>query len=183
MPAAGAHTDELLQEAIDTCPVNWCGLTSLTAPCLCGVAMRAARLRCAHALLPLRCCHAGCTLVVCACAAAFAVSPCGLHADDMLLLPPSCSIHWVTSPQLALLEDTMRKMERVDAYILMMGGGGGVDVFNVGFHPPAHVPFGPCSTRATLTSGSRAPRGYDGARVPPCLCRQCLHQCFFMLTA
>ncbi len=37
----------------------------------------------------------------------------------------------VTSPQLALLETTMAKMERVDAWIFMMGGGNGVDVFMV----------------------------------------------------
>ena len=42
-----------------------------------------------------------------------------------------CSIHWVTSPQLALLEDAMRKMERVDAWIMMNGGGHGADVFTV----------------------------------------------------
>ena len=48
---------------------------------------------------------------------------------------PARSIHWVTSPQLALLEGAMRSMERVDAWILMMGGGGGADVFAV--RPPA----------------------------------------------
>lgn len=37
----------------------------------------------------------------------------------------------VTSPQLALLETTMAKMERVDAWILMMGGGNGIDVYLV----------------------------------------------------
>ena len=44
--------------------------------------------------------------------------------------PVSC-IHWVTSPQLALLETTMAKMERVSAYILMMGCSHGADVFQV----------------------------------------------------
>ena len=38
----------------------------------------------------------------------------------------------VTAPQLALLETTMLKMERVDTWVLMMGGGSGVDVFLVG---------------------------------------------------
>ena len=38
----------------------------------------------------------------------------------------------VTAPQLALLETMMLKMERVDTWVLMMGGGSGVDVFLVG---------------------------------------------------
>ena len=38
----------------------------------------------------------------------------------------------MTAPQLALLETTMLKMERVDTWVLMMGGGSGVDVFLVG---------------------------------------------------
>lgn len=37
----------------------------------------------------------------------------------------------VTDPQLALLETTMLKMERVQTWVLMMGGGSGVDVFLV----------------------------------------------------
>ena len=41
----------------------------------------------------------------------------------------------VTAPQLALLETTMLKMERVDTWVLMMGGGSGVDVFLVGTIP------------------------------------------------
>ncbi|CAL8460661.1 g191 [Coccomyxa elongata] len=57
----------------------------------------------------------------------------GVDSDELLqeaidTCPVNC-IHWVTSPQLALLETTMAKMERVDAWILMMGGGNGVDVF------------------------------------------------------
>jgi len=37
----------------------------------------------------------------------------------------------VTTPQLALLETTMLQMERVQTWVLMMGGGSGVDVFLV----------------------------------------------------
>ena len=44
--------------------------------------------------------------------------------------PVSC-IHWVTAPQLTLLESAMAKIERVSAYILLMGCGGGTDVFQV----------------------------------------------------
>lgn len=42
--------------------------------------------------------------------------------------PVSC-IHWVTAPQLTLLEAAMAKIERVSAYILMMGCSAGADVF------------------------------------------------------
>jgi len=42
--------------------------------------------------------------------------------------PVSC-IHWVTSPQLSLLEASMARMERVAVWSLMSGGGGGRDVF------------------------------------------------------
>ncbi|GMH41298.1 hypothetical protein BSKO_09208 [Bryopsis sp. KO-2023] len=42
--------------------------------------------------------------------------------------PVNC-IHWVTAPQLTLLETQMAKIERVSAYIVMMGAGGGADVF------------------------------------------------------
>ena len=37
----------------------------------------------------------------------------------------------VSGPQLALLETTMLQMERVQTWVLMMGGGSGVDVFLV----------------------------------------------------
>ena len=40
-------------------------------------------------------------------------------------------IHWVSAPQLALLEVALSKMERVHAWVLMMGGGGSVNVFEV----------------------------------------------------
>ncbi|KAK9846614.1 hypothetical protein WJX81_007606 [Elliptochloris bilobata] len=43
--------------------------------------------------------------------------------------PVSC-IHWVTAPQLTLLETVMARMERVDVWILMNGGGGGVNPFH-----------------------------------------------------
>ena len=43
----------------------------------------------------------------------------------------------VTAPQLALLETTMLQMERVQTWVLMMGGGSGVDVFLVRLHSPA----------------------------------------------
>ena len=52
----------------------------------------------------------------------------------------------VTAPQLALLETTMLKMERVDTWVLMMGGGSGVDVFLVG------VPAG-CSSHSCVLPG------------------------------
>lgn len=42
--------------------------------------------------------------------------------------PVSC-IHWVTAPQLTLLESAMAKIERVSAYVLLMGCGGATDVF------------------------------------------------------
>lgn len=42
--------------------------------------------------------------------------------------PVSC-IHWVTAPQLTLLESAMAKIERVSAYILLMGCSVGADVF------------------------------------------------------
>ena len=52
----------------------------------------------------------------------------------------------VTDPQLALLETTMLKMERVQTWVLMMGGGSGVDVFLVHLraeHPWNH--FSKCT--------------------------------------
>lgn len=42
--------------------------------------------------------------------------------------PVSC-IHWVTAPQLSLLEAAMAKMERVAVWALMSNNGGGKDVF------------------------------------------------------
>lgn len=42
--------------------------------------------------------------------------------------PVSC-IHWVSSPQLALLEEAMVKMDRVAVWSLMSGGGANKDVF------------------------------------------------------
>jgi ferredoxin len=41
--------------------------------------------------------------------------------------PVSC-IHWVTAPQLTLLEETMGRMERVAAWLLMTGGGKGANL-------------------------------------------------------
>lgn len=41
--------------------------------------------------------------------------------------PVSC-IHWVTAPQLTMLEETMGKMERVDTWVLMNGGGKGANL-------------------------------------------------------
>ena len=38
-------------------------------------------------------------------------------------------IHWVSAPQLALLEVAMQKMERVHAWLLNTGGGSAVNVF------------------------------------------------------
>lgn len=37
----------------------------------------------------------------------------------------------MSAPQLALLEVALSKMERVHAWVLMMGGGGAVNVFEV----------------------------------------------------
>ncbi|KAK9810222.1 hypothetical protein WJX72_006958 [[Myrmecia] bisecta] len=42
--------------------------------------------------------------------------------------PVDC-IHWVTAPQLALLETAMRNMDRADVWIMFTGGGKGVNVF------------------------------------------------------
>ncbi|PSC75503.1 electron transporter heat shock binding [Micractinium conductrix] len=41
--------------------------------------------------------------------------------------PVSC-IHWVTAPQLALLEETMARMERVAAFLLLNNGGKGANL-------------------------------------------------------
>ncbi|KAL4858753.1 Chaperone protein dnaJ C76 [Chlorella vulgaris] len=41
--------------------------------------------------------------------------------------PVTC-IHWVTAPQLALLEETMSRMERVAAFLLLTGGGKGANL-------------------------------------------------------
>ena len=41
--------------------------------------------------------------------------------------PVSC-IHWVSAPQLTMLEETMARMERVSAWILMNGGGKGANL-------------------------------------------------------
>ncbi|KIY92649.1 hypothetical protein MNEG_15314 [Monoraphidium neglectum] len=43
--------------------------------------------------------------------------------------PVNC-IHWVTAPQLSLLEAAMEKMERIAVWALMAGNGSGKDVFN-----------------------------------------------------
>ena len=39
----------------------------------------------------------------------------------------------MSAPQLTLLETVMARMERVDVWILMNGGGGGVNPFQVAF--------------------------------------------------
>lgn len=96
---AGVDTDELLQEAIDTCPVN-----------------------CIHWVRSLIICFAE----TCRELLHILLS---IHAKSVHIIRQLCT--QVTSPQLALLETTMAKMERVDAWILMMGGGNGVDVFMV----------------------------------------------------
>lgn len=41
--------------------------------------------------------------------------------------PVSC-IHWVSAPQLTMLEETMARMERVNVWILMNGGGKGANL-------------------------------------------------------
>eukprot|EP00890_Picochlorum_soloecismus_P004963 jgi/Picsp_1/5468/NSC_02827-R1_chloroplast -like protein len=41
--------------------------------------------------------------------------------------PVNC-IHWVTAPQLTLLEEAMGRMERIDAWLLMTGGGKGANL-------------------------------------------------------
>jgi ferredoxin len=41
--------------------------------------------------------------------------------------PVSC-IHWVTAPQLTLLEEAMAKMERVGAWLLRSNGGKGANL-------------------------------------------------------
>lgn len=45
-------------------------------------------------------------------------------------------IHWVSAPQLALLEVAMQNMERVHAWLLNTGGGSNMNVFQV-CRPPA----------------------------------------------
>jgi ferredoxin len=47
--------------------------------------------------------------------------------EAMDTCPVSC-IHWVSAPQLTLLEETMGNMERVDAWVLMNGGGKGANL-------------------------------------------------------
>lgn len=59
----------------------------------------------------------------------------GVDSDEKLqeaidTCPVNC-IHWVTAPQLSLLENEMRKMERTSAWLLMNGGGTNVNVFLV----------------------------------------------------
>ncbi|GAX75131.1 hypothetical protein CEUSTIGMA_g2575.t1 [Chlamydomonas eustigma] len=49
--------------------------------------------------------------------------------EAMDTCPVSC-IHWVSAPQLSLLEASMARMERVAVWSLMSGGGANVDVFN-----------------------------------------------------
>lgn len=56
----------------------------------------------------------------------------GVDGDERLqeaidTCPVSC-IHWVSAPQLALLEKQMSKMERVAAWLLMTGGGKGTNL-------------------------------------------------------
>jgi curved DNA-binding protein CbpA len=41
--------------------------------------------------------------------------------------PVSC-IHWVSAPQLTMLEETMARMERINVWILMNGGGKGANL-------------------------------------------------------
>ena len=55
--------------------------------------------------------------------------------QDPMLAQVDC-IHWVSAPQLALLEVALSRMERVHAWVLMMGGGGSVNVFEVPLFPP-----------------------------------------------
>lgn len=62
----------------------------------------------------------------------------GVDSDEKLqeaidTCPVNC-IHWVTAPQLSLLENEMRKMERTSAWLLMNGGGTNVNVFLVWRH-------------------------------------------------
>jgi ferredoxin len=59
-----------------------------------------------------------------------------IDAEDMLqeaidTCPVNC-IYWVSAPQLALLENAMSAMERLDVWLLMSGNGNGrgVNVFN-----------------------------------------------------
>lgn len=47
--------------------------------------------------------------------------------EAMDTCPVNC-IHWVTAPQLTLLEEAMGRMERIDAWLLMTGGGKGANL-------------------------------------------------------
>jgi len=49
--------------------------------------------------------------------------------EAMDTCPVSC-IHWVSAPQLTLLEASMARMERVAVWSMMSGNGANVDVFN-----------------------------------------------------
>lgn len=50
----------------------------------------------------------------------------------------------VSAPQLTLLETVMARMERVDVWILMNGGGGGVNPFQVTQAHFAYMPRPTC---------------------------------------
>ena len=50
------------------------------------------------------------------------------EVDEAILTCPVSCIHWVTAPQLTLLEEMMGKMERVDSWLLMRQGGKGANL-------------------------------------------------------
>ena len=106
MHAAGVDPEEELEAAIQSCPVDCihCKSTILCFP---------------PALKP--------PLTQYSQSQPWSVSPLHAEHDEGM----SRMAAGVTDPQLALLETTMLKMERVQTWVLMMGGGSGVDVFLV----------------------------------------------------
>ncbi len=76
----------------------------------------------------------------------------------------------VTAPQLALLEGVMARMERVDVWILMNGGGGGVNPFQARAEPCrawARPGRGACARASVLAQAPLRFRGSAHVEAPP----------------
>jgi len=96
----------------------------------------------------------------------------GAQGERLILGPRGAQ---VTAPQLALLEGVMARMERVDVWILMNGGGGGVNPFQARAEP-CRVRAWPVRGRAARAQASQ-PRPISAcAAAPVCVdtgrCRQ-----------
>ena len=88
----------------------------------------------------------------------------GAQGERLMLGPRGAQ---VTAPQRALLEGVMARMERVDVWILMNGGGGGVNPFQARAEPCRVRAFsvaGPGRARASVPAQAH-PRLRGSARV------------------